>query len=211
LVTGPGQNVRVATPSPEFIAHHLTTGRVVAFVIMGVTAFGAIDAIRRHQFSDAAPEVLVLFGVSLIAYVFGVRPAVIEDLRGVTVLNPLRTSEIPWAAITDVDVVDVLRVHTADATVRCFAVPRRRPRPAKLQLSPRNYGFPAVPGDVARRDALNTPAGVSRADYIASRLLDKAKEQRGTSAGTLVTRVSTVSVAVLACALIAFVVAAVVR
>jgi Bacterial PH domain len=201
----------VVTPSPEFVAHRLTAGRFVAFFIMGVTIYGAADAAREHQFGSATPEILILVGVSLIAYVLGVRPAVVEDLRGIIVRNPLRTSEIPWAAVTDVDVVDVLRVHTEGATVRCFSVPRRRPRASKPRMSPREYGFPAVPSDVAKRDALTTPAGISRADYIAGRLLEKAKQQQGTSAGSLVTSISTSSIVVLACAVVFFAAAAIVR
>jgi hypothetical protein len=208
-----GQNAAVTPQTPEFIAHRLTSGRFVAFFIMGVTIYGAADAVRRHQLGDAAPVVLVLVGISLIAYVLGVRPAVIEDLRGIIVRNPVRTSEIPWGAVIDVDVVDVLRVHTDSGVVRCFSVPRRRPHYARPQATPKAYGFPSVPASINRADEFGATSGVSRADHIATRLREKSEAQRGTtsSAGGLVTKVATDTIVVLAGSGVAFVLAAVLR
>ena len=199
----------MASQTPELVAHRLTSGRFVAFFIMGVTIYGTADAIRRHQLGDARQVLLVLVGISLIAYVWGVRPAVVEDLRGIVVRNPIRTSDIPWGAVTDVDVADVLRVRTESAVVRCFAVPRRRPHFSRPQASPKAYGFPSMPSRLARADEFSGTSGMSRAEHIALRLRDKAEAQRGTSAGSVVTRVGTDTVVVLAVAACMFLLAAV--
>ena len=57
---------------------------------------------------------------------------------------PGRPGPPPWAplrgpggSVTGVDVTDVLRVHAVDGVVRCFAVPRRRPRRATRARAPR--------------------------------------------------------------------------
>jgi hypothetical protein len=56
----------------------------------------------------AAILVLVTGGV----YVTAQRPRIIADNSGVTVRNPLRDHHIGWAGVTEVDLADLLRVHT---------------------------------------------------------------------------------------------------
>ena len=63
---------------------------------------------RDHSSVVAAAILLLATGC---AYVTALRPRVIVDDAGVTVKNPVRDHRIAWAAITDVDLMDLLRVH----------------------------------------------------------------------------------------------------
>jgi Bacterial PH domain len=63
----------------------------------------------RDHLSVVAAAILLL--VTGIAYDTAQRPRIIADDAGVTVRNPLRDHRISWAAISNVDLVDVLRVH----------------------------------------------------------------------------------------------------
>ena len=63
---------------------------------------------RDHASVVAAAILLLATGV---AYVTALRPRVIVDDVGVTIKNPVRDHRISWAAVTDVDLMDLLRVH----------------------------------------------------------------------------------------------------
>jgi len=63
---------------------------------------------RDHASVVAAAILLLATGA---AYVTAQRPRVIVDDGGVTIKNPVRDHRISWAAVTDVDLVDLLRVH----------------------------------------------------------------------------------------------------
>jgi hypothetical protein len=63
----------------------------------------------RDKTSVVAAAILLL--ATGIAYVTAQRPRVIVDDTGVTIKNPVRDHEISWAAVTDVDLADLLRVH----------------------------------------------------------------------------------------------------
>ncbi len=63
---------------------------------------------RDHSSVVAAAILLLATGV---AYVTALRPRVLLDDAGLTIKNPVRDHRIAWAAVTDVDLMDLLRVH----------------------------------------------------------------------------------------------------
>jgi hypothetical protein len=63
---------------------------------------------RDHISAVAAALLLLATGF---AYVAAQRPRIIADDAGITVRNPLRDHRIGWAGVTEVDLVDLLRVH----------------------------------------------------------------------------------------------------
>jgi hypothetical protein len=150
----------VSSEGSDYQGFHLTSGRFTAIILMGIAVAGAMDIVRTGDAVSDSGALMVLLAVCLVCYVLGLRPAVHEEVSGVAVLNPLRTS-------------------------RCFAVPRRRPSPIRTRAAPRNYGFPsATPParDVAKAKADRDPS-LSRADGIASRLREQA-EKHGPAAGS---------------------------
>ena len=65
----------------------------------------------RDRTSVEAAAVLVL--VTGIAYVGALRPRVTAAVGGIVVRNPLRDHRVPWLAVTNVDLRDLLRVRCA--------------------------------------------------------------------------------------------------
>jgi hypothetical protein len=63
---------------------------------------------RDHTSVVAAAILLLATGI---AYVTAQRPRVIVDDTAVTIKNPVRDHQISWAAVADVDLVDLLRIH----------------------------------------------------------------------------------------------------
>jgi len=187
----------MAPPPPDYQAHHLTSGRFVAWFVVVVAVMGAVDIVVSGDARAYAAGLLVIGAVCLVAYVLGLRPAVLEEIDRVCVRNPLRTCEIPWGSVTNVDVTDVLRVHSTERVVRCFAVPRRRPRPQRPALGlgrpPSDFGFSDLAGRSAPGQSRAVP-GVSRADVVAGRLRNQADSAAAAAAkraaGTPVVRLA---------------------
>jgi hypothetical protein len=153
-------------PAP-FAVHRLTTGRVVAVAVAAAVVVLVLDAWRRGALGDSGGSVCLLLSLLPLAYVLGVRPAVVEGPAGLEVRNPLRTTVVPWTSVTDVDVTDVLRVRAGDQYVRCFAVPRRRPPPTALR-SATSSGLILPPKEPDR--GWEPARGQSRAQALADRL-----------------------------------------
>lgn len=173
----------MSSEGSDYQGFHLTSGRVTATILIVIAFAGAIDIVRTGDARSDSGVLMVLLAICLVCYVLGLRPAVLEEVSGVAVRNPLRTSRVPWGSVTHVDVTDVLRVHAGERSVRCFAVPRRRPSPVRARAAPRNYGFPsATPPARDAAKAARDPS-LSRADGIASRLRQQA-EKHGPVAGS---------------------------
>ncbi len=94
----------------------------------------------REHLSLVAAGILVL--VTGIAYVTAQRPRVIADSAGITIVNPLRDHHIGWAGVTQVDLVDLLRVHTRQGpddtkVIYSWAVHYSRRRKAAAEVKAR--------------------------------------------------------------------------
>jgi Bacterial PH domain len=181
----------MAAPAPQFEVHYLAAGRLVAWFVVAVGVLGILDIVFSGDVRDSRGLLLGIVAICLLAYVLGLRPAVVEDVGGVRVRNPLRTSLVPWGSVTNVDVTDVLRVHAGTTVVRCFAIPRRRPRSTRPALGAlgwsrpaTDFGFPEEPAAARRKSSSRPAAGppVSRADMVAGRLRTQA-EQYATASG----------------------------
>jgi Bacterial PH domain len=63
---------------------------------------------RDHTSAVAAAILVLITGV---AYVTALRPRLVADDAGLTIVNPLRDHRIAWPCVTKVDVAELLRVH----------------------------------------------------------------------------------------------------
>jgi hypothetical protein len=81
----------------------------VAFAVANVADFAIEGAPAR--FATVVSAILV--AITGLAYALALRPRVIAEPSGLTIVNPFRDRHVPWAAITAVDTGDWVRVHYA--------------------------------------------------------------------------------------------------
>src|SRR5271169_6455186 len=94
----------------------------------------------RDRVSLVAAAILVL--ATGVAYVTAQRPRIIADSAGITIVNPLRDHHIGWAGVTQVDLADLLRVHTRQGpddtkVIYSWAVHYSRRRKAAAEVKAR--------------------------------------------------------------------------
>src|SRR3984957_13392758 len=82
----------------------------VAFVVANVADYAAQGLPSAH-FGAVLGAVLLL--VTGVAYTLALRPKVIEDGDGLTVVNPFRVPRLPWPVIDSVDTGEWVRVRYA--------------------------------------------------------------------------------------------------
>ena len=92
----------------------------VVWLLFAVANWIDLAVQGRDHLSVVAAAILLL--VTGIAYDTAQRPRIIADDAGLTVRNPLRDHRISWAAVSNVDLVDVLRVHV-DGSAQVGAPP----------------------------------------------------------------------------------------
>lgn len=152
--------------------------RVAGWAWMVLAAANLIDiAVRGRDLAALIAAAVLLTGCGL-AYMLGLRPAIVADEAGVWLRNPLKDVRIPWPALQQIDVGGALRF-------RC--VVDGEPWQAKawvLQTSPRAQARararesrrpdPAVPAALAEHLEGRTPA-----DFAAEQLTELAVAHGG--------------------------------
>jgi len=116
-----------------------------AFVAANVVDY-AVQGLPSARFGAVLAAILLL--VTGLAYTLALRPKVVVDGDGLTVVNPYRVHRLPWPRITSVDTGEWVRVRyaagAADAgVVNCWAlyVSTR----ARRKLAVGSAPVPAVP------------------------------------------------------------------
>jgi hypothetical protein len=135
----------------------------VAFVVANVADYAA-QGLPSARFGSLLAAVLLL--VTGVAYTLALRPKVIEDGDGLTVVNPFRVHRLPWPAIDAVDTSEWVRVRyaqrsaasagTTTRVVHCWALYVSTRARRKLAVGP------SAPAGVPRRLrglVAATPAG----------------------------------------------------
>ena len=83
----------------------------VAFAMANVADFAIQGASARFAIVVSA----ILLTITGLAYALALRPRVIAEPSGLTIVNPFRDRHVPWAAIQAVDTGEWVRVHYAPA------------------------------------------------------------------------------------------------
>ena len=81
----------------------------VAFAVANVADFAIQGAPARFAIVVSA----ILVTITGLAYALALRPRVVAEPSGLTIVNPFRDHHVPWAAIQAVDTGDWVRVHYA--------------------------------------------------------------------------------------------------
>jgi PH (Pleckstrin Homology) domain-containing protein len=188
----------------------------VAFAAANVADYAA-QGLPSARFGSVLAAVLLL-GTGL-AYTLALRPKVIEDGDGLTVVNPFRVHHLPWPLIDSVDTREWVRVRSAGRTVNCWALyvstrARRKvavgtaagtagvPRRLRglVAAAPSGYAQPSsrLPDEALRLASLPVSAALAaRLDSRAERERKRA-EANATEAKTVVTAWSWPAVAAVA-------------
>ncbi len=93
----------------------------VAFAVANVVDFAVQGTSVRFTVVVSA----ILVTVTGLVYALALRPRVIAEQAGLTIVNPFRDHHVPWAAIQTVDTDEWVRVHYAPAADAGGAVPRQ--------------------------------------------------------------------------------------
>lgn len=168
----------------------MRTPIVVWWVWLAFVAINAIDlAVQWHHRTALVYGAVLAVGTG-VAYTCALRPRMIADDAGITILNPLRECSVPWGAIRGVDVGEAVQVHYSlpDGTDKVFpswalfassraqlkADLRARRHAAELtKLSPSYARLPAEAKDTMAR---------SEVQLIATELDQRAERARADGA-----------------------------
>src|ERR1700761_3022627 len=82
---------------------------VIFWIWLAFAAVNVVDLALQATPRFALVVGLVVLTITGVAYACGLRPRVIADGSGLTVVNPLREFQLPWSAIRAVDVRDWVR------------------------------------------------------------------------------------------------------
>jgi hypothetical protein len=163
-----------------------TTGSLVAWWAWAVFAAVLLVVLAvGHHTHAALVTAVVVIAITGIMYACTLRPRIVADDAGVTVVNPLREHMLPWSAVTQVDLKHNVRVHyrgpAGDTIVHSWAVQSsgrsrtrhelRARRAARRRTAP-EAGYARLPGE-----AQAALAG-SAAEFIARQLGERARMQR---------------------------------
>ena len=162
-----------------------TTGSLVAWWAWAVFAAVLLVVLAvGHHTHAALVTAAVVIAITGIMYACALRPRIVADDAGVTVVNPLREHMLPWSAVTQVDLKHNVRVHyrgpAGDTIVHSWAVQSsgrsrtrhelRARRAARRRTAP-EPGYAGLPGE-----AQAALAG-SAAEFIARQLAERARMQ----------------------------------
>jgi hypothetical protein len=166
-----------------------SAGSVVLWWVWLVFAVASLAAVAIGGRSHSSAVVAVLL-VAITGVIYGcaLRPRIVADANGISVLNPLREHAVPWAAVTKVDLVNAVRVHctpapgaSRDKIIYSWAVqssarpklrsPSRARRTAQQAARP-PAGYGRLPPQA--QDALDRSA----AEFVAKQLDERAARER---------------------------------
>jgi hypothetical protein len=170
---------------------------VAVIVLVDLTVQG-----RDHAAVVTAAAVLAITGV---VYSCAWRPRIVADTGGITIINPVRDHQVPWAAVTKVDVVNAVRVHCGPApgatrgkvlyswavqssprSARKAALRRQAADQPRFRLTPRPRSMSPPAGAAPRYGEIPEPAREaldrSSADFTAGRLEERAQHARQAAA-----------------------------
>jgi hypothetical protein len=79
-------------------------------------AANLIDLAIQGRSHTAAEIAVALAGITGVVYACALRPRVVADSGGITVMNPLRDHRVPFGSVTGVDLAESVQVHYAPPT-----------------------------------------------------------------------------------------------
>jgi hypothetical protein len=154
---------------PNPTTHYAAFTRVAAIAWIVIAALLLVDVLLRGEGRQAWIAGALLVATVSAVYLVWLRPRVVSTERGLRVVNPLRETFVPWAAVLWVDVTDVLRVHTPGGVVRSW--PLRETKRQRVRDNMRREGGYLDPDD-------EDPASTRPVDLAARQLRQDAERHK---------------------------------
>ena len=187
-------------PAAGHETFRLTTPVVLWWVWVAFALANVVDLAAQGSPAHSALVIdAIVLLITGLAYALALRPRVIADQAGITIVNPFRDHHVPWAVIQRVDAGDWVRVHhTRDSSpvsavevpgraIECWALyvsARAKRRDARGAPPPRSGGFRGF-GQQQADEMARLPAeakylaSLPAAKAIAARLDALAAKERG--------------------------------
>jgi hypothetical protein len=159
--------VRVKPKVSENEQYLSQSNRITGAVVMLIGLVGLIDIVIEWR-TMGGLLVSALIGILMVlTYVGLFRPSVTLRPDGLLIRNHVRDHQVPWNLITDVDVTDILRVHTGyDAKIRCPGV----------QVVMRDLRKQRIGGR-----KLGAENSITRADFVVDRIENQRERYASTA------------------------------
>ncbi len=178
-------------------------GAVVAWWAWVIfAAANLIDLAIQGRSHTAAEIAVALAGITGVVYACALRPRVVADPDGITVVNPLRDHRVPWGSVTGVDLAESVQVHYAPPTssspftdgpqvkvIHSWALYARRPNRLRSELIQQRRGSRrlarSAPASYGQPPGAETITKHSAAQLMATQLDQLARDarERGAAAG----------------------------
>jgi hypothetical protein len=163
-----------------------TTGSLVAWWAWGAFAAVLLVALALgHHDHAALVTAVVVIAITGIMYACALRPRIVASAAGLTVVNPVREHVLPWAAVTQVDLVHNVRIHyggpAGGAIVHSWAVQSSGRSQTRSELRARRAarrGTAPAPGYAKLPGEAQAALAGSAAQFIARQLDERARMQR---------------------------------
>jgi Bacterial PH domain len=132
---------------------------------------------RDHGAAVLAAVAVLVTGLM---YACALRPRVVADGSGITLVNPVREHHLPWAAVTAVDLRDSLRVHCQGRVLHSWALQSSRRSRARAALRTRAAREPGAARGYGRMPPeARALARQSLAEVAARELAARAAAEQG--------------------------------
>ncbi|WP_344237890.1 PH domain-containing protein [Kribbella hippodromi] len=159
--------------SPESEYYMSASNRITGSIVLVIGALGLLDVILEWRTASGLLVGSIIGIFMVLAYVGLMRPSVTLSPEKLLLRNHLRDHEIPWSAVSGVDITDILRVHTGDNKYRAPGV----------QLVMRDMRKQRVGGRKLAADS-----SISKADFVVNRIETHQDQYAAQSTGEVITR-----------------------
>ncbi|MEZ0072765.1 hypothetical protein [Planotetraspora sp. GP83] len=146
-------------------------------------AYNAWDLIAHGSMPSALIAGAVLGVITVFVFLLALRPAIVVEEGGVRVRNPLRNAWIPWNAVGDVLVSNVIVIESGHTTVRCWT-PHATTRERVKAVGRAGKAASRADMSMAER-AMAEAAGRTHADWVAQQLTEMSASRRDASTGEI--------------------------
>jgi UDP-N-acetylmuramyl pentapeptide phosphotransferase/UDP-N-acetylglucosamine-1-phosphate transferase len=162
----------VKSPPSENEQYATTSTRITGGVVIFLGLLALVDIVVEWRTRSGLVVAAVILTVMVLAYVALIRPSITLTPSNVRIRNHFRDHDVAWNQVKDVDVTDIVRIHTPGRQFRCPGV----------QLVMRDLRRQRVGRKVSE------DSSISRAQFVVTRIEHHMERYGASSEGGIVSR-----------------------